>query len=133
MPVCRQVVEQEWGVDLISSWNKHGWFTMASSIGAKIARLIGAKAHEVMVADSTSVNLFKVVSAALQLRPERRIIVSGLLLRHSVFMPRSLSCCIHNVTSMYLHQHLYRTMGPIWANYGSCSGHKDYATMPCDT
>ncbi len=73
----RQVVEQEWGVDLISSWNKHGWFTMAGRVGAKMARLIGAKAHEVMVADSTSVNLFKVVSAALQLRPHRRIIVSG--------------------------------------------------------
>ena len=71
-------MEREWGVDLISSWNKHGWYTMAGRVGAKIARLIGAKAGEVVVTDSTSVNLFKVVSAALQLRPHRRIILSGL-------------------------------------------------------
>ncbi len=81
-----QVVEQEWGVDLISSWNKHGWFTMASRVGAKIARIIGAKAYEVMVADSTSVNLFKVVSAALHLRPERRAIISGTLLISSAML-----------------------------------------------
>ena len=72
-----QVVEQEWGSDLISSWNKHGWFTLASRVGGKIARIIGAAPHEVIVADSTSVNLFKVVSAALQLRPDRRTILSG--------------------------------------------------------
>ncbi len=79
-----QVVEQEWGSDLISSWNKHGWFTMASRVGAKIAKIIGAAPHEVIVADSTSVNLFKVVSAALQLRLKRRIILSGTApLRHS--------------------------------------------------
>ena len=73
-----QVVEREWGTDLISSWNKHGWYTMAGRLGGKIARLIGARAGEVVVADSTSVNLFKVVSAALQLRPHRRIILSGM-------------------------------------------------------
>lgn len=77
MRVWHQVVEREWGSELISSWNKHGWFTMASRVGAKIAGIVGAKAHEVMVADSTSVNLFKVVSAALQLQPHRRIILSG--------------------------------------------------------
>ena len=70
-------MEQEWGSDLISSWNKHRWFTLASGVGAKIANIIGAAPHQVIVADSTSVNLFKVVSAALQLRPDRRIILSG--------------------------------------------------------
>lgn len=70
-------MEEEWGVDLISSWNKHGWFTMANRVAAKIAPLIGAGAHEVTVGDSTSVNLFKVVSAALRLRPDRPVILSG--------------------------------------------------------
>ena len=87
MPVWHQVMEWEWGSDLISSWNKHGWFTMASRIGDKIARIVGAKAHEVMVADSTSVNLFKVVSAALQLRPRRRIILSGMVTGSSKHHP----------------------------------------------
>ena len=98
-------MEQEWGVDLISSWNKHGWFTMANRVGAKMAKLIGAKAHEVMVADSTSVNLFKVVSAALQLRPHRRIIVSGTVTGtiapyHNPFCARSIRLsALHQVLS----------------------------------
>ena len=123
MPVWHQVVEQEWGVDLISSWNKHGWFTMAGRVGAKIARLIGAKAHEVMVADSTSVNLFKVVSAALQLRPQRRIIVSGVL-------SDIVSSCqdTSHVVSMLLH-HVSISIG-LWAL--TLLGFADYGVIPCD-
>ena len=63
----RQVVDEEWGTGLIRSWNDAGWVTLSQRIGDKIARLIGARAGEVIVADSTSVNLYKVLSAAIAL------------------------------------------------------------------
>jgi kynureninase len=76
----QQVITGEWGRDLIRSWNTAGWMDMPQRIGDKIATLIGAGAGEVVVADSTSVNLFKVLSAALNLQradaPQRRLIVS---------------------------------------------------------
>ena len=71
-----QVVEQEWGMGLIRSWNDADWIDMPGRIGDKIARLMGAAPGSVMVADSTSVNLFKLLSAALKLRPGRRTILS---------------------------------------------------------
>ncbi|WP_201493857.1 kynureninase [Rubrivivax sp. A210] len=74
------VVTQEWGCDLIRSWNSAGWMDLPQRIGDKIARLVGAGAGELVVADSTSVNLFKVLSAALAIAaadaPQRRRIVS---------------------------------------------------------
>ena len=74
------VVTQEWGTDLIQSWNKAGWFQMPQKVGDKIARLIGANAGEVVATDSTSINLFKVLSAALNIAaedtPHRKRIVS---------------------------------------------------------
>ena len=72
----RRCVDTEWGRDLIASWNKAGWIDLPRTTGAKIAALIGAEPDAVRVADSTSVNLFKVLAAALRLRPERRRIVS---------------------------------------------------------
>jgi kynureninase len=72
----REVVERHWGQDLITSWNRHGWVDLPLRVGAKIAPLIGAHADEVVVADSISVNLFKLVAAALRLRPERRVVVA---------------------------------------------------------
>lgn len=76
----RQVVEQEWGQGLIRSWNGAGWIDLPQRVGDKIARLVGAAPGELVVADSTSVNLFKVLSAALQIAraedPGRRVIVS---------------------------------------------------------
>ncbi len=72
----QHAVEIEWGNDLIRSWTKHGWFELPQAIGRQIAPLIGAKPHEVIAADSTSVNLFKLGAAALRLRPGRRIILS---------------------------------------------------------
>jgi kynureninase len=72
----REVVEGEWGRDLIRSWNRHGWIDLPRAVGAKIARLIGAAPDEVVVADSTSVGLFKLLAAALELDPERRVVVS---------------------------------------------------------
>jgi kynureninase len=62
-----QVVQHQWGEQLIGGWNDAGWIDAPQRVGAKIARLIGAKAHEVIVADSTSVNLFKLLIAASRL------------------------------------------------------------------
>ncbi|ADD28872.1 kynureninase [Meiothermus ruber] len=73
-----QVVQAEWGQSLIKSWNLHGWIDLPQRVGARIARLIGAEPDEVIAADSTSVNLFKVLLAALELRPGRRVIVSDI-------------------------------------------------------
>ena len=76
-----QVIEQEWGERLIRSWNSGadgapGWIDLPRRVGAKIAPLIGAAGHEVIACDSTSVNVFKLLGAALKLRPGRRVIVS---------------------------------------------------------
>ena len=70
-----QAVEQEWGVGLIRSWNDADWYPAPQRVGARIASLIGAAPDEVIVADSTSVNLFKVLVAALRMRPGRLRIV----------------------------------------------------------
>ncbi|MHA7880001.1 MAG: kynureninase [Saccharospirillum sp.] len=64
----RTVVEQEWGQGLIRSWNTADWVNQPQRLGEKIAPLIGAHAEEVIVADSTSVNLFKVVAAAMAMQ-----------------------------------------------------------------
>lgn len=73
-------VDQEWGEGLIRSWNSAGWFTLPQRVGDKIATLVGAAPGEVVATDSTSINLFKVMSAALAIaaadRPERKVVVS---------------------------------------------------------
>jgi kynureninase len=74
--IVQDIVRRQWGEDLITGWNKHGWIDLPQTLGAKIARLIGAKAQEVVVADSTSVNLFKLIAGALGLRPGRRVVLS---------------------------------------------------------
>lgn len=70
------VVADEWGRDLIGSWNSAGWIDLPARVGEKIARLVGAGPGQVVAADSTSVNVYKALSAALRLRPDRRVIVS---------------------------------------------------------
>jgi kynureninase len=65
---AQQVIAQEWGTDLIKSWNKAGWFDLPSRLGNLLAHLIGAAADEVVVTDSTSINLFKAIAAALQMQ-----------------------------------------------------------------
>jgi len=79
-PAMQRAVEQQWGEGLIRSWNESefgaGWFTMGSRIGAKIAPLIGARPQEVIATDTVSINLFKLISAALEMRPERKVILS---------------------------------------------------------
>ena len=71
-----EVVHEEWGRGLITSWNAAGWVAAPQRIGDKIARLVGADEGEVIACDSTSVNLFKLLTAALSLRPERTTILS---------------------------------------------------------
>ncbi|MEM8726525.1 MAG: kynureninase [Pseudomonadota bacterium] len=72
----QRAVEQEWGEGLIRSWNDADWFEMGSRVGAKIAPLIGAQPHEVIACDTVSVNLFKLISAALAMRPGRKVVLS---------------------------------------------------------
>ncbi len=71
-----EVVTSEWGRDLIGSWNSADWIGAARRVGARIAPLIGATASEVLVADSTSVNLYKLLVAALKASPGRDTILS---------------------------------------------------------
>lgn len=72
----REVVREQWGRSLIRSWNEHDWIGLPQRLGDRIAGLIGAGPGEVVVADSTSVNLFKLLASALRLRPDRRVILS---------------------------------------------------------
>jgi kynureninase len=69
-------VETQWGQGLITSWNNARWIDLPTRVGDKIARLIGARAGEVIACDSTSVNLFKVLTATLSLRPGRTVLLS---------------------------------------------------------
>ena len=71
-----QVITEEWGTSLIRAWNTHSWIDLPARTGDRIARLIGAHKGTVVACDSTSVNVFKVLSAALSLRPGRKVILS---------------------------------------------------------
>jgi kynureninase len=72
----REVVETQWGVSLIRGWNDHDWMGAPTRVGDAIAGLIGAGKGEVIVADSTSANLFKLAVAAMQARPDRKVVLS---------------------------------------------------------
>jgi kynureninase len=76
-----QVIDAEWGEGLIRSWNElpgggGDWIAMPQRVGAKIAPLVGAQAHEVIACDSVSVNLAKLIGAALSLNPDRNVVLS---------------------------------------------------------
>ena len=71
-----RAIEDHWGRDLIQSWVKADWVNLQRRVGNKIAPLIGAAPDTVVATDSTSVNLFKVLSAALSLQPDRKKIIS---------------------------------------------------------
>lgn len=77
---AREVVAAEWGHDLIRSWNTAGWFALPGRLGDRLAPLIGARAGEVVVTDTTSLNLFKALAAALAIQagrdPARKVIVT---------------------------------------------------------
>ena len=70
-----QVVRQEWGASIVRGWTEHGWIDAPARVGGKISRLIGAEPDEVIVADSTSVDLFKLIVAALSAAPQRRTLL----------------------------------------------------------
>ncbi|GAA3756549.1 kynureninase [Spinactinospora alkalitolerans] len=70
-----ELIEKEWGHGLIGSWNDAGWWDKPRTLGAKLAPLVGAAPHEVVVGDGTSANLFKTLVAALRLNPDRRMVV----------------------------------------------------------
>jgi kynureninase len=71
-----RTAEQQWGEDLIASWNKHAWIDWPTTIAAKLAPIVGAKPNELLIGDSTSVCLFKLLTAAVRARPDRRKIVT---------------------------------------------------------
>ncbi|MFN8700928.1 MAG: kynureninase [Rhodospirillales bacterium] len=71
-----EAMRQEWGEDLISGWTKHGWMQLPLTLGDKIGRLIGAPEGTVAACDTTSLNLYKLVAAAVAERPKRRTILS---------------------------------------------------------
>ena len=77
---AQQVIAQEWGDGLIRSWNSAGWADLSLRLGDRLAPLIGARDGEVAITDTTSINLFKVLSAALSVQrqraPTRKVIVS---------------------------------------------------------
>lgn len=72
---AKQVVEEEWGKDLIRGWNK-GWWEAPSRVGDKIGQLIGAAPGQVLVNDTVSLNLFKLATAALTLQPDKKRIIT---------------------------------------------------------
>lgn len=128
-----EVVQQEWGTDLITSWNKAGWFDLPVRLGKMLAPLIGAGADEVVVTDTTSANLFKALAAALQMQeasPQRKVIITersnfpsdiymaegltGWLQRgyriHLIDSPEELSTAINAETAVVMLTHVnYRT------------------------
>lgn len=67
---------EEWGQDLIRAWNKDGWFEMPLELGDRIGRLIGAAPGQTVVADTTSINIYKALHSAMGLRPDRSVIVA---------------------------------------------------------
>lgn len=75
-PRLGDVIAREWGEDLVTSWNRNDWIGLPRRLGARVAPLIGAAPDEVIVADSTSVNLFKLAAAGLRLASPRRVILT---------------------------------------------------------
>ncbi|MCZ2128384.1 MAG: kynureninase [Anaerolineales bacterium] len=71
----RQIVDEQWGADLIRGWNK-GWWDAPARIGDKIGQLVGAAAGQVIVGDTVSINLFKLATAALTLQPQKKRIIT---------------------------------------------------------
>lgn len=72
----RQAAMEEWGNGLIRSWNSAGWFHLPLELGDRVGRLIGAAQGQTVVTDSTSINIYKTLHAALAMRPGRNVIVA---------------------------------------------------------
>jgi kynureninase len=72
----RKVVDAEWGSHLITSWNRHDWIDLPRRVGDRLAPLIGAGPGTVLAADSTSINIFKLLAVAAAKRPHRMVILT---------------------------------------------------------
>lgn len=72
---ARQVVDEQWGTDLIRGWNK-GWWEAPSRVGDKIGQLIGAAPGQTLISDTVSINLFKLATSALMLQPDQTRIIT---------------------------------------------------------
>jgi len=70
------MIEDEWGKMLITGWNKAGWMQQPGAIGDRIGRLIGAEPGHVMMGDTLSIKVYQAVASALELNPERRVVLS---------------------------------------------------------
>ena len=71
-----QMMESEWGEMLITGWNNAGWMQQPVSVGDRIARLIGAESGHVVVGDTLSIKVYQALASALEMRPDRRVILS---------------------------------------------------------
>jgi len=72
----RRTIEEEWARDLIKSWNSAGWFDLPEKLGDRLGALIGAAPGQTVVCDTTSINLYKALHAAIGLRPDRDVVVA---------------------------------------------------------
>ena len=75
-PAALTRTERQWGDDLIASWNKHEWIDWPTKIAARLAPIVGAKPNELLITDSTSVSLFKLLASAAAARPVKRTILT---------------------------------------------------------
>ncbi len=71
-----RTIEQEWGQDLVRSWNTAGWFDMPVRLGDRVGALLGAAPGQTLVCDTTSINLYKAIHAAIGLRPDRNVVIA---------------------------------------------------------
>jgi kynureninase len=71
-----KAMTDEWGEMLITGWNKAGWMAKATEVGDRVAKLIGAEAGHVVMGDTLSIKVYQALASALELRPDRKVILS---------------------------------------------------------
>src|ERR1700688_2268403 len=74
--ILNRTIEREWGQDLVRSWNSAGWFDMPQQLGDRVGALIGAAPGQTVICDTTSINLYKAVHAAMALNPARDVVIA---------------------------------------------------------
>ncbi|HEY3845633.1 MAG TPA: kynureninase [Acetobacteraceae bacterium] len=108
-----EVVACEWGQSLIRAWTDHGWILSPARVGEKIGRLIGAAPGSTVVADSTSVNLFKLLAAALDARPGRPVILTEAgTFPTDLYMAQGLTALLGRGHSLRIVDDVLRVLGP---------------------
>jgi kynureninase len=107
------VVVREWGDSLIRAWTEHAWIDLPLSVGEKIGRLIGAAAASTVVADSTSVNLFKLLAAALDARLGRPVILTETgNFPTDLYMAQGLTALLGRGHTLHVADDPVRALGP---------------------